>query len=113
MPRFLCLERRSNDVVYEAGSLSQAVGFVDGADEPLKIALEIESQQHTAINYRVCVVDQTTGQIVCGGPVIDGLSIPDALVNLALVFLPACIPCGAYTDLPAAGELSEAERGAA
>lgn len=96
MSRYLCLKRQTHEVAYEADSLPAVQGFIDGAGFACRVMIELESRTQKEFMYRLAVVDRTTGQIVCAGPVVDLFAAGDALESLAIAVLPIDIADRSY-----------------
>lgn len=88
MSRFLCLSRETDAVLYRAESLGQARGFSAGCEIPSRIVCALDSMTSTEFLYRIVVLDDDTGQVVCSGPIVDLLEAADALCGLRLVLMP-------------------------
>lgn len=88
MPRFLCMSRENNAMLYEAETLPQARGFVEGTETPCRIACELDLIGSTECYYRIVVIDEPTGQVVAEGPIVDLFEAPDAVAFLKLVLMP-------------------------
>lgn len=86
--RFLVLNRRSDEVLYEADCLCQAQGYADAAEEPTALAAVVSKRWDVHDHYQICVMDEG-GQIVARGPVVNVLDAAELLCGLSLVLMPA------------------------
>ncbi len=84
---FLVLDYKRKNVVYEAATLPQARGYVDGCEDETVIAIVAELPRPEFL-HQLCVFDMDTGQVVMRGPVIDISIAADRMLKLRMGLLP-------------------------
>lgn len=86
--RFVVLDRLSSELLYEADSLPQVKGFVDGCeDRPTVVAALLDSHR-MHYRYQVCIIDDRSGEIVTRGPVVDLLAGCELLYTYSICLVP-------------------------
>lgn len=91
MSPFVVLDRKTHTPLYEAESLSQAKGFADAHEEPCAIAGVVESRNCHEFLYRLCVIDEGSGQIVAEISTVDVLDAADLFCRLRIALVPECV----------------------
>lgn len=84
---YLVINPKSNAVLYEAQSLSQARGFSDACERETQIFSAVELFGIT-FPHQICLLNVKTGEILARGPVVDMDCAPDAMHSVRIALLP-------------------------
>jgi len=95
MPQFCVVNQETGFVAYEAATIGQVRGFLDGRNQEgifrERILVDVEIRGEAFIGYRPVLIDDRTGQILASGPEIGIDELEECLFNVRVAILPAVV----------------------
>jgi len=95
MPQFCVVNQETGFVAYEAATIGQVRGFLDGRNQEgifrERILVDVEISGDVLLGYQAVLIDDRTGQILASGPEIGIDELEECLFNVRVAVLPAAV----------------------